>query len=87
MVFVEIAARSKKTLDKIEEQMLKRNRVNFLEKDQVIQNSLWKHCNTKLLEILLLLNRPKEIEEIESKFLGVLDIGGEFMYKELRGFI
>lgn len=61
--------------------MLKWNKNNFLEKDQVIQNSMWKYSNTKLLQVLFSLDRLKDIEEIESKFLSVLEMGGEEMFK------
>jgi hypothetical protein len=64
----------------------------FLEKDPLVQQTLWKNCNRQLLESLLALDRLEKGEEAggilntylpkgEEKLLGVLKVGGLAMYK------
>ena len=60
---------------------------NFLEKDQIIQSSLWRHCNVRVLASLVRLNDQQGIQELEAKLLTVMEVGGEEMFRNLKDFI
>ncbi len=72
---------------------------SFLEKDPIVQQTLWRSCNRLLLESLLAFDRllkgeKEETQSIlnnylpksEEKLLTVLKVGGLAMYKELHHF-
>lgn len=60
---------------------------NFTSKDLVVQTTLWKYCNTPLLDILPKLKQDQLVKGLEIRLLDMLKQGGVPMLKELPNWL
>lgn len=57
---------------------------NYLTKDIAVQTSLWRHCNTQIIPILVKLNIRSKYE---ISLMDALKVGGAAMLKELPNYV